>query len=195
MADSKPTRSQLLGHLVQQAVLDSRIKWGEYAAAVVEHYHAHVDVVDRVVSFHVVTSPENFDELTRLNTQTVRRLLIGEIRMPVDLEESLVAAFPQQAIRDRIHTRLLERQGLLLAHQPNTDTLSGALASPVELMRKAATAIECVAPMLDDGQIDAKDAAHFRAALDALYSVNGCVASVIFQISKAMGAPESARIN
>ncbi|MGH8083894.1 MAG: hypothetical protein ACREPV_01280 [Lysobacter sp.] len=181
---AKPTRSQLIGHLVTQAVLDTRMKWGEYAAGVVAHYHATVDVTERVVSFHVVTSPDNHDELTRLNTQTVKRVLIGEIRMPADLEESLLAPFPL-AVADRIDAALLARRGLLLARAPVNIGAAGAVRASCELLRKTAGAVERIAPMLENHQIGPEDAAHFADADAALDGVMGCVLSVKAQIRAA----------
>lgn len=179
-------RSQQLGHLVTGAVLAARMQWREYAGAVVEHYHGHVAPAERVVPFHLPTSADDFDHASRLNTQTVRRLLGGEIRMPSDIEESLVAALPP-AQREQVLTSLLARQGLLLAHvPPAADDAAGQIGTPCELLRRAATAVERIAPMLSDGVICPKDAPYFAEALGATTAVMGVCVTIQAQIAGAM---------
>lgn len=184
----QPTRSQVIAAFIGNAVLTSRMTWNQYADAVVRHYHASVDVIDRVVEFHVATTAENFEHATRLNTQTVRRILIGEISMRVDLEESLVAALPPEA-RDRLLSLLLQRQGLLLARRPaGRDGLSAQLGVPCELLRSAASAVERIAPMMADGNgIGPEDAHLFADAQHALDQVQGACITLSAQIADATG--------
>lgn len=183
---SRMTRSQLIGLIVTDAVLKSRLNWNEYAEAVVAHYHAAVAAEDRVVEFHVGTTADSAKRAERLNTQTVKRTLIGEIRMCTDLEESLVAVLPEEW-RNRLMRRLLERQGLLLARLPAApDDQIGQIRSSCVLMRKAATAVERVAPMLEDQVIDPDDAPYFVPALEALNAVMGACITLNGQITRAM---------
>lgn len=184
MRRTLPTRSQVLGQLVTNAVLQARMKWGEYAGEVVAHYHETVDVMDRVVRFHVATGPEDFEDTSRLNTQTIRRLLIGEQRMPSDLEESLLAALPAEA-RDAAMAELLDRQGLLLARRPRVTTALEAVRAPCDLMRHTASAVERIAPMLQDHVICPADEPYFNEAENALEQVMGTCITVLAQIQSA----------
>lgn len=180
------TRSQLIGLMVTEAVLKARLNWNEYASAVVAHYCAAVPAEDRVVEFHVGTTAASAIRADRLNTQTVKRTLSGEIRMCVDLEESLVEALPEEW-RNRLLRRLLERQGLLMARIPaKPDDRLGQIRSSCVLMRKAASAVERVAPMLEDNVIDAADAAHFVPALEALNAMMGAGVTLSAQITRVM---------
>lgn len=187
MAD-RPTRSQLIGTLIADAVLRSRLTWNAYADAVVQHYHDMVSLDDRVVEFRVATTAANHESCTRLNTQAVRRLLSGEIRMCVDIEESLIAALPDDH-RDHLMSALLARDGLLLARRPPaTEDLVGQVTTPCELMRSAANAVERIAPMLADGTgIGPEDAPHFVNALEGINTVMGACVTLNAQITNAMG--------
>ncbi len=187
MAD-RPTRSQLIATLVYDAVLKTRMTWGEYAAAVVRHYHDSVAMQDRIMEFHVATCAANHDSATRLNTQTVKRVLSGEIRMCVDIEESLIAALPAAA-RDHLLAALLARDGLLLARKPPADgDAVGHMATPCELMRRTAGAVDKIMPMLADGSgIGPEDAPHFAAALSGITQVMGACITINAQIANAMG--------
>lgn len=170
MANRRPTRSNVISTLVNAAVLESRTQWNAYAAEVVMHYHDTVDVEDRSVEFHVATTADNHDRATRLNTQTVRRILSGEIRMCVDIEESLINALPDP-YRDHVLSELLCRDGLILARKPPTPCdVVGQVSAPAELMSAAADAVKAIAPMLaDNNVIGPEDQPHFAKALAALH--------------------------
>jgi hypothetical protein len=184
---TRPTRSQLIGTTVHDAVLATRVTWNTYADAVVTHYHANTAVADREVEFHVGTTADNAEQATRLNTQTVKRLLIGEIRMHVDIEESLIAALPG-AWRERLHAALLQRAGLIYAEAPMPVDAPTHLYAPCELMRSTAEAIERIEPMLADGRIGPDDLGYFDAAQRGLDMVYGACLTIAAQMRSARQA-------
>lgn len=182
------SRSQLIEATVTEAVLKSRTQWNVYAAAVVEHYHRHVPVIERAISFHVASSADNADQCQRLNTQTVRRLLSGEVRMTVDVEESLIAALPDDW-SILLMTQLLERNGLLFARRPPAaGDVAGQINGPCELMRSCAETIQAILPMLADGRgIGPEDAQHFPRALREINETQGVLVTLAALITQAMG--------
>lgn len=183
----QPTRSQAIGAFVIPAVTASALTWNQYAERVVQHYHDRVPVLtDRVVEFHVATTADNFDHFTRLNTQTVKRVLSGENRMPADLEESLVAAL-DAADRERLQMQLLDRAGLLYAPKP-VQGPGGEVVASCELLRRAADAVQRIAPMLADGRITIDDAPHLLDAARGLQQVMGACISLNVQIAAAGSA-------
>lgn len=193
MANNRPTRSQVIATLVTAAVLESRTQWNAYAGEVVLHYHDTVAVDDRDVEFHVATTADNHERATRLNTQTVRRILSGEIRMCVDIEESLINALPDP-YRDHVLGELLARDGLLLARRPPArGDVAGQVAAPCDLLRSAAGAVERIAPMLANGSIGPEDRAHFAAALKGINDVMGVCITLNAQIVDAMGQVPAAQ--
>ncbi len=183
------SRSQVIEATVTEAILKSRTKWNEYAAHVVDHYHDNVAVHDRAVSFHVASSADNAAECSRLNTQTVRRVLSGEIRMTVCLEESLVAALPE-AWATELQTRLLERAGLLFARKPAPiGDVPGQLRCPADLLRSTAETVQALAPMFaDNNSIGPEDARHFPKALREINETMGVLVGLARQIAQAMEA-------
>lgn len=183
---ARPTRSQLLGSLITAAVLQSRTQWRVYAANVVLHYHDTVAVDDRDVEFFVATTADNHETVSRTNTQKIRRILSGESPMLADLEESLVNALPDPH-RDEVLSALLARDGLILARRPPArGDLSGQVATPCELLRSAAGAVERIAPMLANGTIGPEDRPHFAAALGGINDVMGVCITLNAQIVQAM---------
>ncbi|MGQ5251485.1 hypothetical protein ACULMA_04780 [Xanthomonas arboricola pv. corylina] len=195
MNTSNAPRSQALSALIMQAVVTSRMQWQEYADAVVAHYHHSVDVADRVVDFHVASTAAQHEKATRLNTQTVRRLLSGEIRMPVDLEEALVMALPREQRVD-VLANLLARMGLMYARRPpQADDVVGQVGTPCELMRCAADAVQAIVPMLEDNhRIGPEDQQHFANALHAINDVQSACITLTAQIANAMPQTERARV-
>lgn len=75
---SRPARSQLIGTMVADAVLQTRMTWNAYADRVATHYQASVPLDERTYRFHVGTTADDAQDAARLNTQTVRRILSGE---------------------------------------------------------------------------------------------------------------------
>lgn len=186
MAERRPTRSQLVGTMVFDAVLANRLTWREYAQGVVDHYHDTVAPHDRVVEFQLAATGDQYEPVIRNNTQVVRRILSGERTMPADLEESLLAPLPPAA-RDTIMGALLERSGLMLARQPAAaGDRAGQVRCATELMRRAADAVDSVAPMLaDNNRIGPEDAAHFDGAQAALGAVMSACVTLDAQIAVA----------
>lgn len=184
---ARPTRSQLIGTLVTDAVLQTRITWRAYSEAVVQHYHDHTALEDRQIDFKAATTADKVEECARLNTQTIKRLLIGEIRMHVDIEESLVAALPSEW-RERLQAALLARSGLIYAKAPLPVDAPSHLYAPCELMRSTAEAIERIEPMLNNGRIGPEDEPYFDAAQRGLDMVTGACLTVRAQMDSARKA-------
>ncbi|MCD7096914.1 hypothetical protein [Stenotrophomonas sp. MMGLT7] len=189
MPNYRPPRSQVIGTLIQQAVLELRLQWNAYAAAVVEHYHDTVAMEDCIVEFHVACTSDQHEHATRMNTQTVRRLLSGEIRMPVDIEDSLIAALPPAA-GERVARVLLERNGLLFARQP-AGGAGGAFVGPCDLMRHVADVIQPLAQALADGAIEPHELPLCRLAAQELEKLMGVCITLQAQLKAATGLREA----
>ncbi len=190
----RTTRAQHLGALIFDALAQSRTGWREYTAAVVDHYHDTVPRDERVVEFQVAATAERYEAVARNNTQTVRRYVAGERVLVADLEESLVAALPEPW-RERVLAALLARSGLMYARTPPAVTDGvGQVRTSADLMRRAATAMDRLAPMLDDQRIGPEDRAHFPEALQAINGVMGACVTLNAQIAAAMQATAPGRV-
>lgn len=183
---TQPTRSQLIGELVTSAVNTTRMTWHAYVDAVVQHYHARTDVADRVLQFHVAGTADQVEAFARLNTQTIRRMLGGEHKLIADIEDALIAALPTEW-RARLLTALLDRHDLLLAPKPPAhDQAAGQLTSACALMRKTADAVQAIAPILEDGVVNACDSPLFVPALDAVNKLMGACVTINTQLATAI---------
>ncbi|MDR7193376.1 hypothetical protein [Luteimonas terrae] len=183
----RPTKSQLIGELVMAAINATTLTWNAYVDAVVTHYHDTTQVTDRILKFHVASTADEVEDFARLNTQTVKRMLIGDHKLVADIEDALIAALPEDW-RCRLLTALLDRHGLLLARKPPAHAdAAGQITTACALMRKAAGAVQAIAPILENGTVDAADAPHLVPALDAVNKVMGACVTLSTQLTTAIG--------
>jgi hypothetical protein len=175
----RESRSQLIAEHVLLAISRSALTERTYAQTVADMYLARTPLHARSVSFAISADPYADSEANR---QTVKRMLDGRVRMAVDVEEALILALPQP-YRGRLLADLAERMGLLAAAQPQ-DTPAGQQQQIGELMQHMGDTVSRLSPMLDDGRMDAGDAAHAAAALaelDALQAIAVTLKSAIHQ--------------
>ena len=88
-------RSQTIARHVREALRHSGLTEQSLAAEVVEQYHRRTSLHERNVEFHSGTTTKQIDEAQRANAQLLRRMFGGLVRMPADLEESIVLALPE----------------------------------------------------------------------------------------------------
>lgn len=182
-----PTRSQLIGAIVTDAVLQTRMTWNAYADRVATHYQAAVPLDERTYRFHVGTTADDAQDAARLNTQTVRRILSGESTMSVDIEESLLAALPAEW-RQRVQTALLARDGLMWARLPAAaGDVAGQFVGPCDLMRRTADVVEHIAPALANGSFGPDDGMPLLAeARKDIHLLQGACITLDAQIGAAI---------
>lgn len=175
----RESRSQLIAEHVLLAISRSALTERTYAQTVADIYTERTPLHARSVTFATSADPYADSEANR---QTVKRMLDGRVRMAVDIEEALILALPQP-YRGRLLAELNDRLGLLAAAQPQ-DNPAGQQQQIGELMQHMGDAMRRLAPMLDDGRMDAGDAIHASAALaelDALQASAVTLKSAIHQ--------------
>jgi hypothetical protein len=157
------------------------------ADAVVDLYHDRTALHDRTIPFHAGHTPDAYEAAARANAQLLKRMRVGEVRMPADLEEALVLALPEPQQRACL-VELADRYGLLAVPKPSADGVAqhGVLA---EFLRQMSEAVERIAPMLADGVIDVRDREHAPAAIKELTDVITAASSLLHLISAATSAP------
>jgi len=144
-----------------------------FAARLVEHYHASVPEPLRAVTFKV--GGDVFRDATT-NGQHVARFMNPDAttRMPVDLEESWVAALGGDFTL-RCRRLLARRYGLLGV--PVASLAQGAdMREASSLTAEFGEVLGAMAPALADGRIDAADAAHLPKLINELDDL--CAAAV-----------------
>ena len=186
----RESRAHALFAHVQLALRHTGRTEAEFADAVVALYHARTPLHARAIEFHGHVAGSDPYDVMRANAQLLMRALKpgGPVRLPVDLEEALVLALPQP-YQDECQRELAARLGLLSAPLPVAPDAAMAqqIKSPCELLRRAAAAVERIAPMLEDNKgIGPEDAAHFADVLKALNDVAGVCVTINAQVVQAM---------
>lgn len=187
----RETRGHVLHAHVLMALKHSGRTQADFADAVAHLYAERTPLHARSIEFHAHVAGSNPYDVHKANAQILFRMLRPEFtdsRMPVELEEAVVLALPAP-FQDECQRELAERLGLLAAPLPvGVDApLAQQMKSPCELLRRAAAAVESIAPMLDDNNhIGPEDAAHFGKALQLLADVQAAAISITAQIGQSM---------
>lgn len=188
-AGMRETRAHAIHAHVLMAIKHTALDQAEFADDVARIYIERTPLHARHIDFHAHQRGVDPYDVRRANEQLLWRMLkpSGPVRMPVEIEEAVVLALPQP-YRDECLRELNARYGLLAAAMPvgAGASLAEQVKSPCELMRKAATAVERIAPMLEDGRIGPEDQAHFAEALRAINDMQGCGITLVAQIADAM---------
>lgn len=173
---NKP-RDAIIAEHVAAAMRHTRLSYEAFAQSVMDHYHAHTTDTLRSIKFHPVPHIEPYTAM-RANAQLVRRMVEGTaVRMPVEMEESLVLALPA-SFRDACVRDLAARYGLLAAKAP-ASTADGHARSVGEMLQRCGQSIEALAPLLEDGAITADDAHLAPHALAELEQLQATVTTIV----------------
>lgn len=123
----RESRSAVITHHVRAALQHSGLSERVYACAVADSYRERTPLQARSVEFHAGGC---YDADARSNAQLLRRMLDGQVRMPIDLEEPLVLSLPEP-FRSACLRELAARTGHLAAPLPaTTGAGQGRCAAP-----------------------------------------------------------------
>ena len=176
----EPRSETIFRHARAALTTDGQLTERVYAQRVADDYNTTVPLHLRTVEFHAGNTADTVEAAQRANAQIVRRFMSGEVRAPMDLEESFVAALPP-LFRERCKSDLSARYGLLAAPMP-TNNASEQTARVADLLQQSGEAVAALAPMLADGVINAADRPHAVRALQELTDVQAAVACLSAQI-------------
>lgn len=183
------TRQGVIAHHIHRAIRHGVSTERRIAADVAEHYLRTVPLHAQHVGFHA-TRDIVADE--RANTQILHRFVDGTVRMPVEVEESIIFALPQPFRTDLLR-ELCERVGLLAAPIPGHDGARDDV-STAELMRETGEFLTAMAPVLKDGAIDAHDLPHARRALRELRDVQARCVSIEARLAALLAGGEPSNV-
>lgn len=148
-----------------------------FADRVVTAYQDRTALHERTVEFHTGTTADTYEQAARANAQLLKRMLTGDVRMPVDLEEAVVLALPE-ADRLRCLAELADRYDLLAVPKPALD--GAAQHQQVsDLLREVSEAVGRLSHLLQDGRIDENDADAIPGAVAELNDVIGSASALI----------------
>jgi len=183
------TRSECIIRHVRVFLRGSAMSEQSYAADVVEVYHARTPAGRRCMKFHEGGDP--YRDM-RANGQIIGRILNGDVKMPVDLEESLILALPEEDAR-LCWVDLAERVGRLSVAHPQ-DGIEGMTADLGRLASDFGQFFESAGPLLHDLSIDARDdRAQLMQARDRARQLVAQASGFVHEISEALREQDHAR--
>ncbi len=190
------TRSAALARHVHLALRHSGDDWNTYAGRVLELYAARTPLHLRHIEFAQHVAGGNAYDTIRANSQTVRRMVDGTTRMPVEIEEALILALPEPFLGEA-QRELAERLGLMAATLPPPCEVPGQApaldASAVaSLMRETADVVQAIATIVADGAITREDLPAIEQALEQSAQLDAALITLREQLTRAhavAGAP------
>lgn len=143
-----------------------------FAQDVREQYEAMVPVAQRTITWS--SSPI---ASTRLNSdgKHVKRYIERNPKLPAELVPAWLIVLPK-TVREQILSEFLAQfDATLVSVQRGDPAKMSESASLAKLMRECAEAVEAIAPMLEDGQVDESDVKFARNALMQLAELGAVV--------------------
>jgi hypothetical protein len=159
-----------------------------FSARVIEHYHAHVPEHMREIVFKV--GGDVFRD-AQTNAQHLSRFMDPDTatRLPVDLEESWVAALGGEFLAD-CRRDLARRYGLLDVPVMESDCDVAALGN---LTRELGEVLKAIGPTLDDGRFTAADIKFLPAIERELDDLCGAAVAMKNRVVRARRAAAATR--
>lgn len=187
--DAQETRSACIVRHVQAYLRGTATTMETYADNVRLAYHDRTAATHRTTRFH--EAGDAFADL-KANGQIVNRILSGTVKMPVDLEEALILALPEEDAR-ACWVDLGGRVGRVSVAQPACGP--GGKASDLARCSQAfGQAVQSWGRLLDDLKIDANDDRDdLQEARVRLRNLVAAASTGIEDISAALLAQDAAR--
>lgn len=182
--NTHPSRPALLMEITERAVRATRGGVIAFADRVADGYLESVPVEQQRAKIKPMTG--DIGQITaaqKANRQTIDRYIKGDVKaFPADLEEAWVKALPEpfqtEALRE-----MSARYGLLAAR---ISTGASPLATMGDVSHIIGELMKCMAPIVADGVIDARDQPHLKPALAAVADAQAFLASLHSQLAAAL---------
>jgi len=172
--DIHEPRSVTIIRHVSGYLLTEKVSEQQFSDNVKTIYHHRVsDPKNRAVKFH--EGGDAYEDM-KANAQLLFRMFkpSATSRLPVDLEEPVVLALPEERQRD-LKAELAERYDLLAAPIPH-NTEEDNIFSLAVLLKTTGATVESLAPIMEDGKIDQSDVPY---AKKALLEINKTMAALV----------------
>ncbi|HZZ09805.1 MAG TPA: hypothetical protein VFE79_03860 [Paraburkholderia sp.] len=178
-------RSKFIARFTAVALRQSGVCIRKFSTCVADQYFSRVAEHERVVKFHRGQgSTDSAFKAEKRNAQLVQRFLDGTVKFPADLEESWVAALPDQQ-RTELVRELAARYGLAAARIPGHNGRH-PVADLAAILRDAGDTATALAPAYADGKLDSDDRAHILNALPVISRAIADFTSMQAQLAQAL---------
>lgn len=167
----EPRSTTVIRH-VQAYLLNEVISQETYAEQVREHYEGLIPQGRRIIAFH--TGGDAVTDM-KANGQLVKRMIDRTVRLPADLEESLVRALAEP-YRAQCRRDLMGRYGSLDVRIPSEGDQS--IGDVAALSHEFAEALEALTPIVADGRIDEADREHAGEAIKELLDLEAAACAL-----------------
>ena len=176
-------RSQVIFRYHQPELVQTGPCERSLAARIVDNYLAMVAAPLRIVEFHAGTTADSAEKAMKANAQIIKRFVTGAVKLPADLEEAWVRAFPAEHRRE-CKRELARRYGFLGAEAPAAEV--GRAVSISCVMRECADVVDAYAESKACGTALAKqrlmkEIADAQAALASLQAELAGELSQVFE--------------
>lgn len=146
-------RSQVVFRYHKRVLAETGTCERTLASRIADNYMSQVPVHSRIVEFHSGTTLDTADRAIKANAQIISRYVVGKVKLPADLEEAWVRAFPD-GIRLDCKRELARRYGFLGAQTPSAEVGRALTISCV--MRECADVVDAYAQSKTCGSRAAK---------------------------------------
>ena len=183
---SHESRTECIARHVRRATRETRLSIEDFSADVLRVWQERTPPEVRCAHGADFRQEGTPYQLMAANGQKIRRWLNPEVsaRPSVDVEECLVLALPEPFRSECLRDLAARMGGLFVRVEGQANLTLGAAG---ELMRQTGEALEALGPLMQDGQINARDrAADLERARAELLDVQAASAAVIAQIDHAL---------
>ena len=179
------TRAGCVERHVRAYIRETGISEQAYAAELVMVYHDRTPIRQRTVLFHA--DGEAYRDLTA-NTQIVHRMLGGDVRLPVDIEEAAILALPEERAR-RAWVDLAARVGRISVAHPE-DGVAGVAEDLGRLSVDAGELLQAMGALLEDNRNLGGSEADLRLARERARKLAAQAHSIIHRLSDELQGRE-----
>jgi hypothetical protein len=177
--------TQIIRDHLQRLQRDTGVTMNVFVCDVRQHYEERYLPHSRFIEWSQYSDPyirmtRDAEKFTRwLGSDTLKQL-------PIDLLESIIAAFPADR-RFRLQIELASRQGMLAIQMPNGNASDDGLFLG-KMAKETGEAMIAISALLDDGVIDSRDKAKAEQAVNELEEAIAVIAAMKAHIErKALG--------
>ena len=182
----RESRSDVIRRATRAACDAGAVVINRFAPVVCERYLDTTPLSARVLPIRkpCETDVDRYEADRIANLRYVQRLLSGELKQfPADIEDAWIDCLPEP-YRGDLDRALSERRGYLAVRAPSAASHAANLA---DALTRAGESTVALAPIFENGVIDADDLPHIAKALRAIHAQQSVLSSIVGQMEQLIG--------